>query len=52
MLIDNPKFAGDLLTAQMHYTLASNQLTLEKWQKRPFFKRILEGVLYLFSPLL
>ncbi len=52
MLIDNPKFAGDLLTAQMHYTLASNQLTLEKWRKRPFFKRILEGVLYLFSPLL
>lgn len=52
MLIDNPKFAGELLTAQMHYTLASNQLTLEKWQKRPFFKRLLEGFLYLFSPLL
>jgi len=52
MLIDNTIFAAQLLTTQMHYTLASNQLTLEKWRKRPVFKRFLEGLLYLFSPLL
>lgn len=52
MLIDNAQFAGELLTTQMHYTLASDQLTLEKWTKRPLFKRLMEGVLYLFSPLL
>lgn len=52
MLIDNKKFAGELLTTQMHYTLASKQVSLEKWRQRSFFKRLLESVIYLFSPLL
>lgn len=52
MLIDNAEFAGKLLTTQMHYTLASEQLDLAKWQQRSFSKRLLEGGLYLFSPLL
>ena len=52
MLIDNAKFAGELLTAQMHYTLASRQVSLVKWRQRSFFKRLLESIIYLFSPLL
>ena len=52
MLIDNECFAGELLRTQMHYTLASKQLTLEQWSQRSFVKRFLEGLLYLFSPLL
>jgi len=52
MLIDNAKFAGELLTAQMHYTLASKQVSLVKWRQRSFFKRLLESIIYLFSPLL
>ncbi|TEW55606.1 cardiolipin synthase [Psychromonas sp. RZ22] len=52
MLIDNENFAGKLLTTQMHYTLVSEQLTLAEWKQRSFSKRLLEGVLYLFSPLL
>jgi len=52
MLIDNKKFAGELLRTQMHYTLASKQVSLEKWRQRSFFKRLLESIIYLFSPLL
>lgn len=52
MLIDDAHFAGELLTTQMHYTLVSNQLSLATWQQRSFTKRLLEGVMYLFSPLL
>lgn len=52
MLIDNADFAGKLLTTQMHYTLASEQLQLVMWQQRSFSNRLREGLLYLFSPLL
>jgi len=52
MLVDNEHFAGELLRTQMHYTLASEQLTLYEWSKRPLYKRLLEGIMYLFSPIL
>jgi len=52
MLIDNSEFAGELLTTQMHYLLASEQLTLSEWNKRNYFKKLLESSAYLFSPLL
>ncbi|GLS89660.1 cardiolipin synthase A [Psychromonas marina] len=52
MLIDNSEFAGELLTTQMHYLLASQQLVLSEWNKRSYFKKLLESSAYLFSPLL
>lgn len=52
MLIDNHEFAGELLTTQLHYLLASDQLILSEWKKRSYFKKLLESTLYLFSPLL
>ena len=52
MLIDNHEVAGELLTIQMHYLLASELLSLAQWKKRPYLKKLLESVVYLFSPLL
>ncbi|MEH6453616.1 MAG: cardiolipin synthase [Psychromonas sp.] len=52
MLIDNHGFAGELLTLQLHYLLESEQLTLEEWQKRSYFNKVLESFMYMFSPLL
>lgn len=52
MLIDNSEFAGELLTTQMHYLLESKQIKLSEWNKRSYFKKLLESCAYLFSPLL
>ncbi len=52
MLIDDHEVAGELLTAQMHYLLASEQLLLAQWQKRSYPNKLLESIFYLFSPLL
>ena len=52
MLIDNHEVAGDLLNTQMHYILASDQIVLSQWQKRSYFKKLLESIFYLCSPLL
>ncbi|WP_372881196.1 cardiolipin synthase [Psychromonas sp.] len=52
MLVDNHAFAGELLQLQMHYILSSKRLKLEEWQKRSYPERLLESVIYLFSPLL
>jgi cardiolipin synthase len=52
MLIDNCEFSGELLTTQMHYLLESEQLVLSRWNKRSYFKKLLESTIYLFSPLL
>lgn len=52
MLIDDHEVAAELLTVQMHYLLASEQLLLSQWQKRSYPKKLLESILYLFSPLL
>ena len=52
MLIDDHEVAGELLTTQMHYLLASEQLLLSKWKKRSYPNKLLESIFYLFSPLL
>ena len=52
MLVDNQNFAGQLLTLQMHYLLESELLTLEDWKKRNYFNKVLESIMYMFSPLL
>jgi cardiolipin synthase len=52
MLIDDHEVAGELLTTQMHYLLASEQVVLSQWRKRSYPKKLLESIFYLFSPLL
>jgi len=52
MLVDNHFFAGQLLQLQVHYLLSSDRLILEDWNKRSYPQRLLESVMYLFSPLL
>ncbi|WP_369434678.1 cardiolipin synthase [Psychromonas sp. MME1] len=52
MLIDDGDFSSELLTLQKQYLLASKQISLLEWKKRSYFKKLLEGTLYLFSPLL
>ena len=52
ILIDDPQVAGDLLATQMHYLLVSEQVFLNEWKNRSYFKKLLESVFYLFSPIL
>jgi len=52
MLIDSEQFSGELLTTQMQYLLASEQIVLADWRQRSYLKKLLESTLYLFSPLL
>ena len=52
ILVDDHEVAGELLTTQMHYLLASEQLFLSEWNKRSYPKKLLESIFYLFSPLL
>lgn len=52
MLVDDQDFSRQLLTTQMGYLNDCGQIKLAKWQKRGFFKKLLESTLYLFSPLL
>ncbi|MFQ3176566.1 MAG: cardiolipin synthase, partial [Psychromonas sp.] len=52
MFVDNHFFAEELLQLQMRYLLSSNPIILEDWQKRSYPQRLLESVMYLFSPLL
>lgn len=52
LLLDDPQFAAELLTLQQHYMAQASRLYLSHWSKRPWRKRLLENLLYLFSPLL
>lgn len=52
MLIDDQEVAVEILSTQMQYLLTSEQLSLEQWKTRSYFKKLLESILYLFSPLL
>ena len=52
LLIDDARFAGQLAELQRGYMQQARRLYLSAWNKRPWRKRLLENVLYLFSPLL
>ena len=52
MLIDAHEVAARLLHTQRHYLLSSEELILSQWKKRSYFKKLLESLFYLFSPLL
>lgn len=50
--VDDQDFGNDLSYVQSDYIASSTLLTLDEWQKRPVWNRIIERVFYFFSPLL
>ncbi|WP_144208052.1 cardiolipin synthase [Shewanella donghaensis] len=52
LAVDDVKFSSKLDNLQQSYIADSTQLSLEEWEKRPWYKRVIEQVFYLFSPLL
>lgn len=52
LLIDSKKFNKDLEKIQRDYILHSQLLDPQKWENRPYWKRIIERLFYFLSPLL
>ncbi|MCC4831753.1 cardiolipin synthase [Shewanella sp. 10N.7] len=52
LAVDDVKFAARLGQLVQAYMDDSDILTDEEWQQRPMYKRFIEQVFYLFSPLL
>ncbi len=52
LLIDDQAFAEMLKELHQEYFSYGSKMQLAKWQVRPWWKRMLENVFYLFSPLL
>ncbi|WP_373778031.1 cardiolipin synthase [Glaesserella sp.] len=52
MIVDDADFAREVNTLQRDYIDASTMVDVERWAKRPVYKRIVEKLFYLSSPLL
>lgn len=52
MLVDDAEVSAELSIIQQYYLHNSEQLILTQWKQRSYFKKRLESILYLFSPLL
>ncbi len=52
LLVDDPVFAQQLTRIQHGYMAQAQRLYYSDWRQRSWGKRLLENVLYLFSPLL
>ncbi|MCL1065599.1 cardiolipin synthase [Shewanella olleyana] len=52
LAVDDIKFAARLGALLQSYMDDSDILTVEEWEQRPMYKRFIEQVFYLFSPLL
>ncbi|SEA01995.1 cardiolipin synthase [Lonsdalea quercina] len=52
MVIDDADFGNDLACVQDDYIARSRLLDAGKWQRRPYWQRIVERLFYFFSPLL
>ncbi|WP_153916232.1 cardiolipin synthase [Shewanella sp. TC10] len=52
LAVDDIKFAARLGALLQSYIDDSDILTVEEWEQRPMYKRFIEQVFYLFSPLL
>lgn len=52
LLVDDVHFAAELAELLEHYKQQATRLYLSQWNRRPWPKRLLENLLYLFSPLL
>ena len=52
LLVDSPDFCDELRQLLRKYLSQASRLQATTWAKRPYYQRVLENVLYLFSPLL
>ena len=52
LLIDNPLFVAEMNQLVQGYMLEATPMSLTRWRARPWYKKLLENVFYLFSPLL
>lgn len=52
LLVDDQMFAQQLAKLLKEYKAKSQTLENKRWQKRPLYKRFIEHLFYLFSPLL
>ncbi len=52
LIFYQPEFAQELYQHQQNYKQDSNQITLQEWLQRPWFKRVLQNITRLLSPLL
>ncbi|QYJ84552.1 cardiolipin synthase [Shewanella mesophila] len=52
LAVDDSMFSRNLARVQQGYIDDAEQLELKRWQRRPLYKRFIEQLFYLFSPLL
>ncbi|MGL5040653.1 MAG: cardiolipin synthase [Aeromonas sp.] len=52
LLVDNPAFVAQMNQLVQGYMVEATPMTLAKWQARPWYKKAMENIFYLFSPLL
>ncbi|WP_394205334.1 cardiolipin synthase [Shewanella waksmanii] len=52
LAVDERAFTQSLITLHQQYMADSEKLDRQRWQRRPYYKRVIEQVFYLFSPLL
>lgn len=52
LIFYQPAFAAELFKQQLSYKSDSYHITLEDWLKRPWYKRVLQNVTRLLSPIL
>lgn len=52
LLIDDPAFAELLKALHQEYFASGSKMKLAEWRRRSWWRRMLENVFYLFSPLL
>jgi len=52
LLIDNPLFVAEMTHLVQGYMTEATPMSLAKWRDRPRYKKVMENIFYLFSPLL
>ncbi len=52
LLIDDAAVTGEIRDLQLRYIAASEPLDAERWKARPAWRRLVENVVQIFSPLL
>jgi cardiolipin synthase len=52
LLVDNPSFVAQMTRLVQGYMAEATPMTLAQWQARPWYKKAMENIFYLFSPLL
>ncbi|MDO6764882.1 cardiolipin synthase [Agarivorans sp. 1_MG-2023] len=51
-IIDDKDYAKDLYRIMQHYLQQSSKVDAIAWRKRPVYRRLMENIIHIFSPLL